>query len=325
MTGTWTRIPAAPLTSRRFPELLWTGRELLVLGGQEIRPPEATDPAGCRIDDTVRFDDGAAFDPVSKIWRPLAGRVSFHHGAVWTGSRLTDGFSWSDPHTGESGAAPENALLVYAPALWTGNEVINVGSDGSGQPCAHTVWAWNPATGRTRTSPVPGPPCGESVGVRWTGSELLVTTWMTYRGTHAWNPATGLWRTIPEDPGPVADGGWNGEHLVAVATDVPPSVTRPFVRHPDRFRLTSPVDGTWRSLALPDGLQDPLLATFAVAGIGRTAVVNGPRVAILGADDEWSGIEQVSDGDSFTWTWADRHLVAWADSGEDVGWTLAMP
>jgi len=85
------------------------------------------------------------------------------------------------------------------------------------------------------------------------------------------------------------------------------------------------VDGSWRSLALPEGLQDPLLPTFAVAGIGHTAVVNGPRVAVLGADDEWSAVEQVPDRDSFTWAWAGRHLVAWGDSGEDVGWTLGMP
>jgi hypothetical protein len=323
VTGPWRPSPTAPLSARGYPELLWTGHELMVLEGQEIRDSRPADDFGCFVDDTVRFTDGAAYDPLTDRWRPLVGQVAFHHGATWTGSWLTDGWSWCDPATGERGAAPANPFLVYAPAVWTGTEVLNVGSDGSGQPCGHTVWAWDPTTDRTRTSAVPGPPCGESVEVRWTGTELLVTTWMTYRGTHAWNPGTDEWRTIPEAAGPVAGGGWDGHRLTAVTADVAPSLERPFVRHPLRLRLTDPADGSWTSHSLPEGLEDPETFTEAVTGSGRTAVANGPCVALFDVDRGWSDVLEVPSGASFTWAWAGEHLFAWSTAGANSAWVLS--
>src|SRR6266496_3718463 len=67
---------------------VWTGREVLVVGGI---------PA-VRTDQDRRFTDGAAYDPARDTWRRLApspqprGSLMAQH-LAWTGARL---LVWSD-------------------------------------------------------------------------------------------------------------------------------------------------------------------------------------------------------------------------------------
>ncbi|MBL8680859.1 MAG: hypothetical protein JNK05_16890 [Myxococcales bacterium] len=77
----WRNIPTKNEPSARANHtLLWTGREVLVWGGDVRHNPQG------RI-----AGPGGLFDPVKKSWRPLpagepAARVD--HGAVWTGEEL---------------------------------------------------------------------------------------------------------------------------------------------------------------------------------------------------------------------------------------------
>ncbi len=59
-TDTWTPMAPAPLIPREFPVAAWTGAELVIFGG--------LDPS----DRTSAVPDGAAWNPMTDTWRPLA-------------------------------------------------------------------------------------------------------------------------------------------------------------------------------------------------------------------------------------------------------------
>jgi hypothetical protein len=65
----WTKVPGVPLSPRTDPVVAWTGREVLVVGGNTgwVCPPNA-DCAG----PTDLATDGAALDPATGEWRPVA-------------------------------------------------------------------------------------------------------------------------------------------------------------------------------------------------------------------------------------------------------------
>ena len=65
----WTRAADPPLSARHGPLLAWTGTEVLALGGHT--GPACPPNADCvDLDDEAR--DGAAYDPETDTWRPLA-------------------------------------------------------------------------------------------------------------------------------------------------------------------------------------------------------------------------------------------------------------
>jgi hypothetical protein len=83
----WERLPDPPLSPRSLVQLHWTGRELLALGG-DIVPP--CPPAASCADPSQPQRDGAAYDPVTRTWRPtalaprpLVGRAVVDGDVVW--------------------------------------------------------------------------------------------------------------------------------------------------------------------------------------------------------------------------------------------------
>ena len=67
--ATWTRVADLPLSARYAPLLVWTGEEVLALGGH-TGPPCPPNADCVVLDDTAR--DGAAYDPETDSWRPIA-------------------------------------------------------------------------------------------------------------------------------------------------------------------------------------------------------------------------------------------------------------
>ncbi len=67
---TWTELPQGPLSPRAGAVGVWTGSEVLVIGGE----PEAWCPAtaDCTPPEFAPLADGAAYDPVSRSWRRIA-------------------------------------------------------------------------------------------------------------------------------------------------------------------------------------------------------------------------------------------------------------
>jgi hypothetical protein len=68
-TGHWRELPAAPLSPRADSLAVWTGTEVIVLGGEENPCPPNADCAVAGED----LRDGAAYDPATNSWRRIVG------------------------------------------------------------------------------------------------------------------------------------------------------------------------------------------------------------------------------------------------------------
>lgn len=102
-SGTWRSLPTAPGPGRAGAVAVWTGEEVLVLGGRE---------------GTTVLDDGLAYDPELDRWRtlpagPLDGRLP--QAATWAGDRVV--VTLVRPEAGD----PDGAVASFAPTsgAWT--------------------------------------------------------------------------------------------------------------------------------------------------------------------------------------------------------------
>ena len=118
-SDTWFSIPSGPLSARSGAAAVWTGAEMLVMGGQ----------AG-----------SAAYDPATRLWRELPTEsLPIEKAVVWTGSEaiVFSGSGWGraySPTTDTWRALPEPPIVqrAVAPAgprplvstVWTGEEMI---------------------------------------------------------------------------------------------------------------------------------------------------------------------------------------------------------
>lgn len=241
-------IPAGctgPYEPRSGQVSVWTGEELLVVGGTTgtAEPP----PMALQLDGAVRR---IAEPPLSPGWYP--GMT-----AVWTGDQMlivtgvrdiqgmvvlaytpaTDTWTVSDP-------IPDGQTLEGA--VWTGTELIFVGGVQNGP--GDQAWSFNPATGDWTHLPDPGIPPVEGMQGVWTGTEAVFYGGYAGAGESpgvAWNPATGTWRTLaPAGRGHISHHGlvWTGEHMVVYSGHVDG-------RHPDRLLLYDPTADAWTESA----------------------------------------------------------------------------
>lgn len=67
--GAWQRLPDSPLAARQGAVGVWTGREVLVIGGNTALCPPG---ARCDMPEASLLRDGAAFDPAGPSWRAIA-------------------------------------------------------------------------------------------------------------------------------------------------------------------------------------------------------------------------------------------------------------
>lgn len=209
-TSTWSTIPAAPIEPRSVPASAWTGRELLVWGGQQ--------PAG-----PPYFGDGAAYDPTADSWRklppaPLSARVPL---SAWTGQewivwgtavrgddRPVDGAAY-DPQTNSWRTIADAPIgLADATAVWSGKEIIVVGAalDGANVPESPVAVgaAYSPTTNTWRRI-ADSPLDPNSNSVAWTGREVIGVDYNHV--AVAYDPQTDEWRDLPSLPGVQCEGG----------------------------------------------------------------------------------------------------------------------
>jgi hypothetical protein len=69
-TSSWQAVPAGPLSAREHAVGIWTGEEVLLIGGSDA--PPCPPSAECAIPPTPPLADGAAFDPATGSWRSIA-------------------------------------------------------------------------------------------------------------------------------------------------------------------------------------------------------------------------------------------------------------
>jgi hypothetical protein len=69
-SGAWRKAPSPPLSPRESARAVWTGHEVLVVGGSDA--PPCPPGAQCRATRRLPLRDGAAYNPRTRAWRPIA-------------------------------------------------------------------------------------------------------------------------------------------------------------------------------------------------------------------------------------------------------------
>ncbi len=168
--GHWSEIPAAPMGARNGASVVWTGKELIVWGGNARYPASESDLFGLKA-------DGAAYDPTTRSWRSLAK------------SPLSPRFG--------------------APAVWTGSEMIVVGgelrsprgqAETPGGTAGVNAAAYRPSIDAWRI--IPQSPIVPTVAV-WTGDRVVV-----FSGANgaSYDPDANAWHRLPPIPAHVLAG-----------------------------------------------------------------------------------------------------------------------
>jgi hypothetical protein len=245
-SDTWRRLPSAPLSARTNSLAVWTGREMLVLGGQ----PAVTN--GPRSYDR----DGAAYDPALNRWRHIDPPVPpTGHGLDWVaavqaGPRLLAWSDWSidrrigrhlfsltggvdlfayDERSGHWRLLPvkPHELPAVSTASWTGRQVVVRGlpyncGDCPGPFAPLATALFDPA--RNTWKRLPADPLGSNDPLSaWTGAALVSFNAGGRFGpigegaTSAYDPRTNRWRRLPSAPfGCETDGSpvWTGRELL---------------------------------------------------------------------------------------------------------------
>jgi N-acetylneuraminic acid mutarotase len=229
-------IAPSPLTGRVPAAYAWTGSELVIWGGAQL---------GASTEPTV--GDGAAYDPITNRWHPIAASpLSARAGATstWTGTEM---FVWGGVNQNGVATLADGALYSpatnrwrrisagpldsreYATSIWTGHEVIVFGGNRAGPfstPNApslpnlgdlsfYDAAAYNPTTDTWRQ--LPNAPLTHGVGsstAAWTGREMIVAN-SSQHGPQlvAYSPTTNRWRHVARPPLPRtedASGLWTG-------------------------------------------------------------------------------------------------------------------
>jgi hypothetical protein len=221
----WRAVTDVPLSPRQNAIGLWTGSEVLLIGGSDA--PVCPPMADCVADPTP-LADGAAYDPATGAWRPLA-------------------------------AAP--TPLLNASAVMVGQTAYFLHPSWSDRD--HRLLAYDTAAGRWRTYPAPGDPA-TSYELVAAGNRLVALHGTDESSESSQpgpdlvlDPAAGTWGELPDDPmGPAfnRNAEWfNGELLVFENKLVANPGATPTLVRSAALNLEA---GTWRRL--PDA---PMLNT----------------------------------------------------------------
>lgn len=215
-TGTWTPIPEAPLSARQPGVAVWTGTEMVIVGG------DAANPCGLNADclvEPVPLQDGAAYDPEAESWRAI-----------------------------------ENAPVAFTVGrgVWTGSEVLVLATTPlTGQPA--TLLSYDPKS--DAWSDRAKPPDGDLGEPAWTGERWVFPSRETNDGSGGWSylPTEDRWEQLePDTIGPasersiVAAGG--SLYLFASVYDQPAAPTNGFYEVA-QFDLES---RKWVTLEVPE-------------------------------------------------------------------------
>lgn len=354
--GAWRQIAPAPIPPAGGMAAAWTGRQLVVWGGQS--------------QDGYRqgAEDGAAYDPAADRWEvlppaPVAGRLGAS--AVWTGREVLfwGGQAAPDRILGD-GAAYDPAArrwraLPAAPsgprtghqAVWTGREMIVWGGYPSCCPVDSVLHdraaaAYDPATNLwRRLSDVPAP---------WSGDDGTAVTAVLGDRPAVWrqgrlavyDPGADRWTEVPGalpppepptgqppapsrtgDPfavGAVAGGEvftWTGAATGRLEGQAYRPAPEPASSTPaatgDKGSVHQQIG--WRRTAPLDGQYG---ATVVAGGPGRIFAAAGQSARVLEyeiADDQWEELPlpPVPTRSAATLLWTGSELLFWGGIGDE--------
>lgn len=295
----WQAIPPNPRGPVTGAQVVWTGTEVIAVGGVL---PDGT-PVG--VD---------AYDAFAGTWRTVSAEPPVMWPiAVWTGNTLL-AIGWSDialntvarqmDADGQWGTpieAPVGFKIIEStPHVWTGTEEL-LWPDGGPIAFDPTMQQWR------QLAPAPIERRFDSASV-WTGSEWLVWGGTSAEGDRAlgdgaaYDPATDTWRVLSASPlSPRLVGGvWTGSELLITAGRN--SNINGMMAYGDGAAY-DPATDTWRSLA--DGPAHPgfemawdgqSLYLFAKGGVTRYDVATDTWV------EEFAAVPFCHDATSPVWT-----------------------
>jgi hypothetical protein len=302
-SAAWRKMPAGPLSPREGALGLWTGHEVLLIGGSDARPCPPN--AECAVPDVPPLADGAAFDPRTREWHKIADApvpVEWAQGLVVG----TTAYLWIPDNPARPDAEP--GFLAYD-------------------------------IERNRWEELPLPPGNLEwlQGIVQAGERIVA-----YRGSDEqgerpdflFDPARSSWSELPPDPlSPSFDRSmaWSGRELLLFEHKLVPNpgAEEPALTRAAALDLES---ASWRRLPdsemlttapwVPDGnrLVNPTLGGADGGGVGNWGR-SFPNGGILDADSgTWSPLPDPPGGDE---EWASGVLT---ESGGQYfayrGWIL---
>ena len=225
--GAWVELPDSGLSGRTEASVVWTGRAMIVWGGNAEPGPTG---------------DGAAFELPAGTWAPLARTphsARRGHSAVWTGTKmivfggvgargpLGDATAY-DPATNGWTAlspAPIEARSGHS-AVWVQNRMLVWGGAGEGGRALADGASYDPATDSWTV--LPSSPLAARVAHRavatthrmlvWGGSSEAQEGGRYFADGAVYSPATNSWAPMARAPGVAARDNhaavWTGEQLL---------------------------------------------------------------------------------------------------------------
>lgn len=299
----------APVSARSNASSLWTGSAIIVWGGAQLLNGGP---------DTY-LADGAAYDPVGNLWRPIAdGPLSARQSAlaVWTGSEVIVWGGDSVAGNSSNGAAFAPAADVWRPiadapfawrtgaaAIWTGAEMVIAAA----QPRDRlTVAAYDPVGDTWRMLPDLTAPSESGVHLTWTGQEIVLLNLTS--GLFRLEADADAWAAVDlstSEGSPLGPIQWTGDSVAGVALEyLGPGRYGHFVVAWD------PATSTWLDLPRPhSSLSDLQRILWA----DDRVILFGVESAFDADTQEWLSIPVPSLIDRLggVAVWAGDRLVVW--------------
>jgi hypothetical protein len=348
----WERIADGPPDVRESSTVIWTGNEVLVLGGKTYTsadPYERTD--GPRRDPheygAAETTDGARFDPATRTWSTIASAPGPYRGAnaqaVWTGREVIIAGAEQGRSTGarydpkQDRWAPIAAtdIVSYGVMTWTGKEVMVIGN-GNGHLAAA---AYAPDTDRWRELARPpasnGPRSyGGSVWAAVPGGVLfgiaadLDHPLLYEAGADRWRAGAGVGpveRSSFDHPDGERMGvevHWTGDAMIETSQTVLSSPggdtasSQPVFARYDRGRdRWTPMRSPPRPLHGNGSMVVDHHAVFRPSAFGDPE----PILAYDGLHDRWDSLPAPPKAGELIWTGAGLLLIASGDAAEPAG------
>jgi hypothetical protein len=361
--GVWRPMANSPLGARDGALAVWTGSELLVMGGRAV-PPCSPLGSHCLVLRPA-LSDGAAFDPVANEWRPIAtapvplvGPPSavvldgvvymWAYGPPWPETTRAFLAYHPDEDRWEQLATPDGGILPFLVATGDGLVLYQESTTPPPPEVALGVspdLVFDPKTGEW--VPLPPDPLRPSYDRRmvWTGTELVLlatsevdsSSIPRFLQAAAYDPVAGAWRRLPDSEIAGGGGGWSwidqrivGAHLGS--TDG--GVGSPYGRSYDPGGMLDPAFGVWAPL--PDA-PDPstrLDALLHYTAGGEEYLLNRYGWLFAPASGRWLPIDEPPGTERSTLEARLRNrmlgrmeaVVAWAGSDLVVwGGSIAVP